>query len=130
MKRAAGVRVFHLYGKPYADAKQPNWVGCGGNARDHRRDRRRCLSCSQIRRIAGRVEKPHNKIVLITGGSRGLGLAMAREFGRAGCRIAICARDARELRAAKDLISPDAREVAVFECDVAKPADAAALIKK
>ena len=33
------------------------------------------------------------KTVFITGGSRGLGLAMAEEFARRGAQIAICARD-------------------------------------
>jgi short-subunit dehydrogenase len=37
------------------------------------------------------------KIVLITGGSRGLGLEMARQFGAEGCRVIICARDRDEL---------------------------------
>jgi hypothetical protein len=36
---------------------------------------------------------------LITGGSRGLGLLLAREFGRAGCRVAICARSSWPIRA-------------------------------
>ena len=38
-----------------------------------------------------------NKTVLITGGSRGLGLVLAREFAR----LAICARDERELEQAR-----------------------------
>jgi NAD(P)-dependent dehydrogenase (short-subunit alcohol dehydrogenase family) len=40
------------------------------------------------------------KTVLITGGSRGLGLAMAREFCREGSRVAICARDSAEIERA------------------------------
>ena len=44
----------------------------------------------------------NGKTILITGGSRGLGLAMAREFSRQGSRIAICARDADELQRALD----------------------------
>ena len=39
-----------------------------------------------------------DKLVLITGGSRGLGLAMAREFACHGARLALCARDLDELR--------------------------------
>jgi short-subunit dehydrogenase len=42
--------------------------------------------------------------VLITGGSRGLGLVLAREFLHKGARVAICARDTAELEeAAQDL---------------------------
>jgi NAD(P)-dependent dehydrogenase (short-subunit alcohol dehydrogenase family) len=59
------------------------------------------------------------QVVLITGGSRGLGLLMASEYAAAGCRIAICARDDVQLRnAAAEL---RAAGVAVFavRCDVA-----------
>jgi NAD(P)-dependent dehydrogenase (short-subunit alcohol dehydrogenase family) len=42
------------------------------------------------------------KTVLITGGSRGLGLAMAREFSKQGSRVAICARDGDEIQRALD----------------------------
>ncbi len=40
------------------------------------------------------------KVVLITGGSRGLGLALTREFSKHGARIAICARNETELEKA------------------------------
>jgi hypothetical protein len=33
-----------------------------------------------------------DRVVLVAGGSRGLGLVLAREFARAGARVAICAR--------------------------------------
>src|SRR5919109_2817051 len=41
-----------------------------------------------------------DKVVLITGGSRGLGLIMARQLLPQGARLAICARDERELERA------------------------------
>lgn len=46
----------------------------------------------------------HGKVVLITGASRGLGLALAEEFGRRGAKLAITARDASELERARTLL--------------------------
>ena len=43
----------------------------------------------------------NGKTVLITGGSRGLGLVMAREFAREGARLVLCARDEAELQRAR-----------------------------
>lgn len=58
------------------------------------------------------------KTVFITGGSRGLGLVLAREFGKHGARVAICARDQAELtRAASDL-QVRGCTVETFACDV------------
>jgi NADPH:quinone reductase-like Zn-dependent oxidoreductase len=37
------------------------------------------------------------KVVLVTGGSRGLGLILAREFVSRGAIVAICARNEQEL---------------------------------
>lgn len=69
------------------------------------------------RSLSSRYEL-QNKTVLITGGSRGLGLVMAREFGRRGALLAICARDSAELgRAAADLRA-NGCSVLSFACDV------------
>src|SRR5690606_8998482 len=43
-----------------------------------------------------------DKTVLITGGSRGLGLVLARQFAREGARLVLLARDEDELARAKD----------------------------
>ena len=60
----------------------------------------------------------NNRVVLITGGSRGLGLVLARHFAEEGARIAICARNAEELLRAKDDL--EMRGATVFQtvCDV------------
>jgi NAD(P)-dependent dehydrogenase (short-subunit alcohol dehydrogenase family) len=58
------------------------------------------------------------KSAVITGGSRGLGLALARCLVAEGCRVAICARDEAELeRAARDLRTRGA-DVVTHPCDV------------
>jgi NAD(P)-dependent dehydrogenase (short-subunit alcohol dehydrogenase family) len=58
------------------------------------------------------------KTVFITGGSRGLGLLLAKEFGRRGARIALCARDPEELKKAEGLLRESASDVLVLEADM------------
>lgn len=58
---------------------------------------------------------------IITGASKGLGLAMATQFAASGADVAILARDPDALAAAKVSASAAARgRVAVFQCDVSK----------
>jgi NAD(P)-dependent dehydrogenase (short-subunit alcohol dehydrogenase family) len=86
------------------------------------------LAASALARVRRRYEL-REKVVLITGGSRGLGLALAREFARRGSRVAICARDSEELeRARLDLQGRGARVLAL-ECDVSDRAQVDALIR-
>jgi len=60
-----------------------------------------------------------DKVVVITGGSRGLGLAMAREFGLRGARLALISRKPEELElAAINLGQRGVREVTTWPCDV------------
>lgn len=64
------------------------------------------------------------RVVLITGGSRGLGLEMAREFARHGCRVAICGREEATLdRAVTSLQREFGRaHIEGFACDVSQKA--------
>jgi short-subunit dehydrogenase len=59
-----------------------------------------------------------NKTVLITGGSRGLGLVLAREFALEGAQVAICARDEEELEQARIDLDNRSSEVLTVKCDV------------
>src|SRR5690606_32048916 len=62
-------------------------------------------------------------VALVTGGSRGLGLAMARELADQGCRLVICARDRAELQRAGEDLEQRGVEVLAVECDVAAKDD-------
>jgi short-subunit dehydrogenase len=64
----------------------------------------------------------------VTGGSRGLGLLLAREYQRRGARVAICARDAAELERAKSLLDGCGRPVVAVPCDVSREDDAVQLV--
>lgn len=59
-----------------------------------------------------------NKVVVITGGSRGLGLVLARQFAIEGAKLAICARDQAELERAKKDLEAQGAEVFAEVCDV------------
>lgn len=60
----------------------------------------------------------HDRNVLITGSSRGLGLVLCRKLAKRGARLTLCARDAEELKQAEfDLLSRGAR-VLTIRCDV------------
>jgi len=65
------------------------------------------------------------RTALITGGSKGLGLAMAAKFAQSGADVAILARGAEALAEAERAVAASApTKVRAFSCDVA---DAAAL---
>ena len=58
------------------------------------------------------------QVVLVTGGSRGLGLALSRALLNQGCLLAICARDEGELARAKQDLAGHGRKVLMYQCDV------------
>lgn len=69
-------------------------------------------------RRSGKRYDLRERTVLITGGSRGLGLVMARAFADEGARIAICARDFDELERAREELEDRGAEVFSAVCDV------------
>jgi NAD(P)-dependent dehydrogenase (short-subunit alcohol dehydrogenase family) len=58
------------------------------------------------------------KVVLITGGSRGLGLVLARQFAAEGARLAICARNLGELETAQQELEKGGAEVYAQVCNL------------
>src|SRR5688572_24744516 len=79
-----------------------------------------------------RTQRPEvdlrGSVALVTGGSRGLGLALSRELARHGCRLAICARDEAELAAARADLEARGAEVFTVPCDVADQERVAAMV--
>ena len=59
-----------------------------------------------------------DKVVLITGGSRGLGLVLARILADKNAKLVICARDGEELKRARKDLEKRGAEVLDIVCDV------------
>jgi len=70
-----------------------------------------------------------DRVVLITGGSRGLGLVMAREFAHQGARIGICARDDEELQRARIDLENRGATVLAVKCDVTNNSEVIGMIE-
>ncbi len=69
------------------------------------------------------------KVVLITGGSRGLGLAMAEEFAAEGAKLVICARDEAELERARRRLEVQT-DVLALRCDIGERDQVEGLIRQ
>ena len=73
------------------------------------------------------------KVVLITGGSRGLGLALAEEFGKRGAKLVLTARDVASLERAQALLvnrgaARRESDVLILSHDLREPSEAEKLI--
>lgn len=69
------------------------------------------------------------KTVLITGGSRGLGLVLARELAGEGARVAICARDPAELERASADLTRRGGQVLAVPCNVTERAQVEEMVR-
>jgi 3-oxoacyl-[acyl-carrier protein] reductase len=65
-----------------------------------------------------------DKIALVTGGSRGIGLATALGLAREGCRLALCARGKEALKAAAERVRSEGVCVEAIPADVLNPDEA------
>jgi NAD(P)-dependent dehydrogenase (short-subunit alcohol dehydrogenase family) len=62
--------------------------------------------------------KLEGKVVLITGGSRGLGLVLARELAAQGAKLAICSRSADKVELARQELEKAGAEVIAMPVDI------------
>ncbi|MDT0302024.1 SDR family NAD(P)-dependent oxidoreductase [Streptomonospora wellingtoniae] len=67
------------------------------------------------------------RTALVTGGSRGLGLLIARELGRRGCRVLVAARSADALGAAVADLRGEGADAHGLVCDLARDSEVTAL---
>jgi NAD(P)-dependent dehydrogenase (short-subunit alcohol dehydrogenase family) len=63
----------------------------------------------------------HTRVAVITGGSRGIGLALAKVFAHEGYSLVITGRDAGRLRSAAEELKKSKSEVMALGCDVGDP---------
>jgi 3-oxoacyl-[acyl-carrier protein] reductase len=68
------------------------------------------------------------KVVLVTGGSRGLGLAICRELVRRGAKVVLCARQLPELAEARRELEAAGGQVLALPCDVTDAEQVALMI--
>jgi NAD(P)-dependent dehydrogenase (short-subunit alcohol dehydrogenase family) len=70
------------------------------------------------------------KVTLITGASRGIGLAIAESLSRMGAHVALCARDERRLQAVVSEFGRDGRRAIAVAADVSRASDISAAVRK
>ena len=71
------------------------------------------------------------KVALVTGGSKGLGKAMARGLAEAGCDVVISSRHEDELRAAQDeILQGTGRRGLTVVADMGRREDVARISQK
>ena len=79
------------------------------------------------------MNAPHElagQLALITGASRGIGLAIARRLGAMGARLALCARDARRLEQAEGELRRAGCQTLAVPVDVTDAAAVDALVQQ
>src|SRR5438128_7585677 len=72
----------------------------------------------------------HSKRAMITGGSRGLGRAMAQAFAEAGADLILVGRDGESLHKARDELTPIGRRIDVVPADLTSPQAVEAMCQK
>ena len=71
-----------------------------------------------------------DKVALITGGSGGLGLALARKFGLRGARVVIASRGAENLNLAAESLRSEGADVLAVTADVTRQEDVETLVRR
>ena len=65
----------------------------------------------------------NGKVVLVTGGTDGLGAALANRLVEEGARVAVCGRDPGRLAASEQRLRDAGGEAVAVQADVTRPDD-------
>jgi len=71
-----------------------------------------------------------NKVVAVTGGNRGIGLAVGRAYGKRGAKVALLARDVDELARAADALAKEGLSTLPVRCDVTSDSECARAVER
>jgi NAD(P)-dependent dehydrogenase (short-subunit alcohol dehydrogenase family) len=88
----------------------------------------RAVQGAALQALAPRAIDLEGRVVVVVGGTRGLGLLLARAFGRQGARLAICGRDGKTLDQALYDLEPLGVDVLGLRCDISDRRQAEAMI--
>ncbi len=71
-----------------------------------------------------------DRVALVTGGSRGIGKAIAKALAEHGAKVAICSRNGETARRSADEISPCGGQVLAFQADVTEKGEVRSLFRE
>ena len=71
-----------------------------------------------------------NKVVIITGASRGIGKSIAKGFFDNNCKVALISRNKKDLIDTKNIIGAKSNNIQLFPCDISNFSDVQNVIDK